>query len=146
MVKRIKNDYEASRRQEKLLSGPMTRQSQRVGAEASKTAQYNALKREVDMQHQMYQTLLVQQRRSEPEQLGAGESDPHRGAKLRRPKPLTSQVPVLNISLGTLLGLVLAGGFVFLSERMDRSIKEPGMSRRMFNAPELGVIPNLAPT
>ena len=26
---------------------------------------------------------------------------------------------------------------------MDRSIKAPGASRRMFNAPELGVIPNL---
>jgi capsular exopolysaccharide synthesis family protein len=38
---------------------------------------------------------------------------------------------------------VLAGAFVFVRERMDRSIKSPGASRRMFNAPELGVIPNL---
>ncbi len=51
--------------------------------------------------------------------------------------------PVLNISFGTLFGVVLAGGIVFLRERMDRSIKAPGASRRMFNAPELGVIPNL---
>ena len=38
---------------------------------------------------------------------------------------------------------MLAGGIVFMKERMDRSIKSPGASRRMFNAPELGVIPNL---
>ena len=48
-------------RQEKLLIGAYDSQSQRVGSEASKTAQYNSLKREVDTQHQMYQTLLVQQ-------------------------------------------------------------------------------------
>jgi capsular exopolysaccharide synthesis family protein len=51
--------------------------------------------------------------------------------------------PVLNISFGTMFGIALAGGLVFLRERMDRSIKAPGASRRLFNAPELGVIPNL---
>ena len=58
--------------------------------------------------------------------------------------PYTPQ-PVLNISFGTMIGLALAGGLVFLRERMDSSIKSPGLSRRMFNAPELGVIPNLTP-
>ena len=51
--------------------------------------------------------------------------------------------PVLNISFGTLFGLVLAGGFISVRERMDSSIKSPGASRRMFNAPDSGVIPNL---
>ncbi len=41
-----------------------------------------------------------------------------------------------------MLGVALAGGLVFLRERMDSSIKSPGFSRRVFNAPELGVIPN----
>jgi capsular exopolysaccharide synthesis family protein len=51
--------------------------------------------------------------------------------------------PVLNISFGGMFFLVLAGAIVFIRERMDSSIKSPGASRRMFNAPELGVIPNL---
>ncbi len=141
-VKRIKNDYEASRSQEKALIGAYDAQSQRVGGEASKTAQYNALKREVDTQHQMYQTLLVQQ-----SQANLSSSVPVNPIRIVEqssvPEEPYKPKPVLNISFGTLFGVVLAGSFVFLRERMDRSIKTPGGSRRMFNAPELGVIPNL---
>jgi polysaccharide biosynthesis transport protein len=141
-VKRIKNDYEASRSQEKLLIGAYDAQSQRVGGEASKTAQYNSLKREVDTQHQMYQTLLVQQ--SEANLSSSVPVNPIRIVEeSARPEEPYKPKPVLNISFGTLFGLVLAGGFIFIRERMDSSIKAPGHSRRMFNAPELGVIPNL---
>jgi polysaccharide biosynthesis transport protein len=141
-VKRIKNDYEASRSQEKLLIGAYDAQSQRVGGEASKTAQYNSLKREVDTQHQMYQTLLVQQ--SEANLSSSVPVNPIRIVEeSARPEEPYKPKPVLNISFGTLFGLVLAGSFIFVRERMDRSIKSPGASRRMFNAPELGVIPNL---
>lgn len=141
-VKRIKNDYEASARQEKLLTNAYDSQSQRVGAESSNTAQYNSLKREVDTQHNMYQTLLVQQ--SEANLNSSVPVNPIRIVEPSTPpeEPYKPK-PVLNISFGTLFGLVLAGGVVFLRERMDRSIKNPGHSRRMFNAPELGVIPNL---
>lgn len=141
-IKRIKNDFEASRNQEKLLSGAYDSQSQRVGSEASKTAQYNSLKREVDTQHQMYQTLLVQQ-----SEANLTSSVPVNPIRIVEPSSVPDEPykpkPALNISLGTLFGLVIAGGIVFLKERMDRSIKTPGASRRMFNAPELGVIPNL---
>ena len=141
-VKRIKNDYDASAKQEKLLSGAYDAQSSRVGSEASKTAQYNALKREVDTQHQMYQTLLVQE--SEANLSSSVPVNPIRIVEASTvPEVPYKPKPALNISLGTLFGLVLAGGIVFLRERMDRSIKSPGASRRMFNAPELGVIPNL---
>jgi succinoglycan biosynthesis transport protein ExoP len=141
-VKRIKNDYEASLRQERLLTGAYDGQSQRVGSEASRTAQYNSLKREVDTQHQMYQTLLVQQ--SEANLSSSVPINPIRIVEASTPpeEPYKPK-PVLNISLGTLFGVVLAGGIAFLRERMDRSIKNPGHSRRLFNAPELGVIPNL---
>jgi len=141
-VTRIKNDYQAAVRQEKLLSGAYNSQSSRVGSQAAETAQYNSLKREVDTQHQMYQTLLVQQSQANlnssvpvsPISIVQESTPP---AEPYKPKP------VLNISFGTLFGLVAAGGIVFLRERMDRSIRVPGISRRLFNAPELGVIPNL---
>jgi polysaccharide biosynthesis transport protein len=142
VVTRIKNDYEAALRQEKLLQAAYASQSGRVGSEAGKSAQYNSLRREADMQRQMYQNLLVQQN-----QTSLSSSVPVNPILIREAAspadvPYTPR-PVLNISFGTLFGAVLAGGLVFLRERMDRSIKSPGMSRRMFNAPELGVIPNL---
>ena len=143
IVQRIKNDYEASLRQEKLLNAAYAGQSHAVGAEAGKLAQLNALKREVDLQRQMYQTLLTQQ--NEVSLTSSVPVNPIRIVE-SAPTPATpyKPVPVLNISLGTILGVAIAAGFAFLRERMDRSIKQPGISRRLFNAPELGVIPNLA--
>jgi polysaccharide biosynthesis transport protein len=143
VVGRIKNDYEATLRRERLLESAYSGQSQRVGAEAGKGAQVNALKREVEMQRGLYQSLLVQE--NQENLLSSVPVNPI----IIRERAQTPDVPytprpILNISFGVMLGAVLAAGVVFLKERLDRSIKTPGMSRRMFNAPELGVIPNLA--
>jgi len=142
VVQRIKNDYDASLRQEKLLTANYTGQSQRVGSEAGKTAQYNSLKREVELQRAMYQGLLVQQ--NEANMSSSVPVNPIRVVEAANPPEFPyAPRPILNISFGTMFGLALAGGLVFLRERLDRSIKSPGASRRLFNAPELGVIPNL---
>lgn len=144
VISRIKNDYEAALRQEHLLSAAYSSQSQRVGSEGGKAAQYGALKREVETWRQMYQTLLMQSNEA-----GLSSSvpiNPIRVVEASSPPELPYKPrPVLNISFGTLLGAVLCVGLVFLRERADRSIRSPGLSRRMFNAPQLGVIPNLGP-
>jgi capsular exopolysaccharide synthesis family protein len=142
VVRRIKNDYDAALRQEKLLAAAYNGQSSRVGAEAGKLAQYTALRREVDTLRQMYQSLLMQ-----ANQAGLSSSVPINPIRIVEPsnppeKPYKPW-PALNISLGTFLGLVLTAGFVFARERLDHSIKSPSMSRRLLNTPELGVIPNL---
>jgi polysaccharide biosynthesis transport protein len=141
VIQRIKNDYEASLRQEKLLTGEYDGESQRVGSEAGKAAQYNNLKREVETQRTMYQTLLGQL--NEANLTSSVPVNPVRVVEAATPPeiPYTPR-PALNISMGGLFGGVLAAGLVFLRERMDRSIKAPGAARRLFNAPELGVIPN----
>jgi succinoglycan biosynthesis transport protein ExoP len=143
VVHRIKNDYEAALRQEKLLTAAYAGQSQRVGSEGSKAAQYNAFKREVETQRSMYQNLLVQQ--NEANMSSSVPINPIRVVEqATTPETPYTPQPVLNISFGTMFGIALAGGLVFLRERMDRSIRSPGASRRLFNAPELGVIPNLS--
>lgn len=142
MIKRIRHDYEASLQHEKLLSKDYAGQSQRVGSEGAKAAQYNALRREVETQRQMYQSLLVQQNQS-----NLSSSVPiipiHVVEQAEVPDLPYKPLPAVNISFGAALGLMFSAGIVFLRERMDRSIKVPGASRRLFNAPELGVIPNL---
>ena len=142
VVKRIKNDYDAALSQEKLLAAAYSGQSRRVGGEAGKAAQYNALKREVETLRQMYQSLLMQSN-----QAGLTSSVPINPIRIIEPSsppelPYKPQ-PALNISFGTMIGLVLTAGLVFLRERLDNSIKSPTMSRRLLNTPELGVIPNL---
>jgi succinoglycan biosynthesis transport protein ExoP len=142
VIKRVKHDYEASLQQERLLSRDYAGQSQRVGSEAAKAATFYALKREVDMQHQMYQTLLLQQ--NQASMSGQAPVKPIRVVEQAiTPDAPYKPRPVLNISFGTIFGLALTAGIIFLRERMDRSIKVPGASRRLLNTPELGVIPNL---
>jgi capsular exopolysaccharide synthesis family protein len=142
VVKRIKNDYDAALREEKLLIGAYEGQSQRVGAQAGKAAQYNALRREVETLRQMYQSLLMQ-----ANQAGLSSSVPINPIRIIEPAsppelPYKPR-PVLNITFGTIFGIALAAGLVFVRERTDHSIKSPGMTRRLLNTPELGVIPNL---
>jgi capsular exopolysaccharide synthesis family protein len=98
----------------------------------------------VETQRGLLQNLLVQQNEA-----NMGSSVPVNPIRVveaaTTPEVPYAPRPVLNISFGTIFGMVLAGALVFLKERMDRSIKAPGASRRLFNAPELGVIPNLGP-
>jgi succinoglycan biosynthesis transport protein ExoP len=142
VTKRIKHDYEASQQEERLLLRDFAGQSQRVGSEAGKAATYNALKRDVETQRQMYQTLLMQQN-----QANLSGSVPVLPMRVVEPATFPDAPykprPILNISFGIIFGLGLTGGIIFLRERMDRSIRLPGASRRLFNAPELGVIPNV---
>lgn len=141
-AQRIKDDYESAKRHEDLLSRNYIGQSQRVGSEAGKVAQVNTLKREVEMLRQVYQSLLMQ-----ANQAGLSSSVPMNPIRVVEPASTPGApykpVPILNISFGTIIGLVLSAGIIALRERADRSIKSPGMTRRLLNTQELGVIPNL---
>jgi|HubBroStandDraft_6_1064221.scaffolds.fasta_scaffold19326_2 succinoglycan biosynthesis transport protein ExoP len=142
VIKRIRHDYEASMEQEKLLARDYSGQSQRVGSEGAKAATLNALRREVDTQRQMYQALLMQQ--SQASQGGSVPINPIRVVEpAEAPDVPYKPRPVLNISFGVMFGLALTVAIIFLRERLDGSIKSPGTSRLLFDAPELGVIPNL---
>jgi polysaccharide biosynthesis transport protein len=142
VLTRVKHDFEASLKQERALASAYAGQSQRVGSEAGKVAQWNSLKREAETQRQTYQSLMAQQN-----QISMSSSVPNSPISIVEratvPEAAYKPQPILNISFGTLFGLALTAGLIFLRERMDRSIKVPGMTRRLFNAPELGVIPNL---
>jgi capsular exopolysaccharide synthesis family protein len=142
VINRIKHDYEASRQQERLLGRDYAGQSQRVGSEAGKASQFNALKRDVETQRQMYQTLLIQQNQTSLS--GSVPVSPIRVIEQAVPPDAPYKPrPVLNISFGIIFGVAFTAGLVFLKERTDRSIKVPGTFRQLFDAPELGVIPNL---
>ena len=144
MLGRIRTDYESAQRREKLLASAYAAQSQRVGSIAGKSAEYNSLKREVDTAQQMYQSLLVQ-----ASQADVNSSLPINPVRLVEPStppalPYKPR-PILNITFGVIAGLFLTGGIVFLGERLDRSVRHPGATRKMFSAPQLGVIPSNLP-
>jgi capsular exopolysaccharide synthesis family protein len=143
IIDRTKNDYQASLRQERLLQGAYAAEAQQVGSEIGKLTEYNNLKHDAETQRQEYQTLLGQL--NEANLSSSVPVNPVRVVEAAVPPavPYTPR-PLLNISFGAMFGMVIASGIAFLRERMDRSIRSPGSSQQLFNAPELGVIPNFA--
>jgi succinoglycan biosynthesis transport protein ExoP len=142
VLKKIQDDYDAAVREEKHRADDYAAKSQRVGSEASQAAQYAELKRSVETLRQQYQALIGQANQAEVS--NASTINPIRIVEPGTSPPVPYKPrPPLNLSLGTLLGVLAACGIVFLRERTDRSIRSPGSMRRWLNTPELGVIPNL---
>jgi capsular exopolysaccharide synthesis family protein len=142
VLKKIHDDYEAAAREERHRADDYSAKSQKVGSETSKSAQYAELKREVETLRTQYQALIGQANQAEVS--NASSINPIRVVEPSSPPPFPYKPrPALNLSFGTLLGLVLGAAIVFLRERTDRSVRSPGSMRRWLNTPELGVIPNL---
>jgi capsular exopolysaccharide synthesis family protein len=143
VLKKIHDDYEAAAREEKHRADDYAAKSQRVGSEASKASQYAEMKREVESLRQQYQSLVGQANQAEV--TSASSINPIRIIDPSTPPQFPYKPrPLLNLSFGTLLGVLAACGIVYLRERNDRSVRSPGSMRRWLNTPELGVIPNLA--
>jgi succinoglycan biosynthesis transport protein ExoP len=143
VLQRIRNDYDAALRREKLLSAEYTRQAGQVSSQATKAAQYSALRREAEMAQQTYTAMLLQANESNI----AGSVPQSSIRQVDAATPATEPYkprPALNIGFGTVAGLFLSIGVAFLWEKMDRSVRSPGHSRTLLNVPELGVIPSMA--
>ncbi len=142
VLERIKNDYDAALRRERLLSAEYTKQAGQVSSEATKGAQYGALRREVEMAQQSYTAMLLQANES-----SIASSSPMSSIRLVDPASPPAEPykprPALNIGFGTLTGLLLSVGIAFLWEKSDKSVRTPGHSRSLLNVPELGVIPSI---
>ena len=141
IVRRIRNDFQTAQRREKLLAASYASQARLVSEQADKVTHYNILKREVDTNRQLYDSML--QRVKE-----AGIASALRASNVRVVDP--AQPPkgpykpdlTMNTALGLLTGLFLGVVFVIARERIDRSIQAPGDSPLYLHLPELGIIPS----
>jgi len=140
VVERIRNEYEAARRREELLAADYANQARLVSEQANKAIQYNIYKREVDTNRQLYDNLLQKVKE-------AGVASAIRASNIRvidpAKPPRRPHRPnhALNAALGMLAGLLGRVAFVFVGERADRTIRQPGDSHHHLHLPELGVIP-----
>ncbi len=139
-VARIRNEYEEAQRREKLLEADYSNEARLISEQADSVAHYNILKREVDTNRELYDNML--QRVKE-----AGIAAALRASNIRVVDPASPPgspyKPSMkhNAALGMLFGLCAGIAIVFLRERTDRSIQEPGETESYINLPELGVIP-----
>ncbi len=136
----MENEYEAANRREKLLVDRFKQQLNTVSSESAKSIQYNLMKREVDTNRELYQSLMHRVKE-------AGVTSAIRANASRVVDP--AQVPMapykpnalLNAGIGLFLGLFLGVAVAFGRERTDRTVKVPGELHFHLRVPELGVIP-----
>ena len=141
VVSRIKNDYEAADRRERLTSVEYNAQVKLVNDQSSRAVHYDILKREADSNHEIYEAMS--QKVKEAAIASAMRSSNYRVVDAAIPprspyKPDTSYSSLVGCMAGLGLGVV----FVLLRERADHSMQQPGDSVRYVNLPELGVIPS----
>jgi polysaccharide biosynthesis transport protein len=141
IVGRIKNDYEAADRRERLLADEYGGQLKLVNDQAGKTIHYDILKREADTNRQIYEAML--QRVKEAGIASALRASNYRVVDPAKPPrdPYKPNLPQ-SATVGSLGGLVVGILFVLVRERADRSLQQPGDAPRYLSIPELGVIPS----
>ena len=141
ILTRIKNDFTESSRRENLLLAAYNTQAREVTGQDEKAIQYNILKRDVDSNRQLYDTMLQQMKQ-------ASIASAMRASNVRVVDPATlPDSPVspnfkLNAALGLLAGLVISIAAVTIRERADRTFQQPGDIKLWADITELGVIPS----
>ncbi len=135
----VQNSQTARRKQ--LLSQAYQQQLGVVSDQSVKEVRYNILKKDVDANRDIYQSML--QRVKQASIVAALKSSDVRVDSPATPgtSPYRPSLP-LNLALGLLLGIVFAGCYILLRERNDASLRAPGQSVKHLNVPELAVIPS----
>jgi succinoglycan biosynthesis transport protein ExoP len=141
IIKRLGVQNSETTRRKQLLGAAYQQQLGVVSDQSAKEVRYNILKKEVDANRDIYQSML--QRVKEAGIVAALKSSdvrvvsPAQAAK----GPYMPNL-MLNLALGLLLGLVFSTCYILLSERNDASLRSPGQSVKHLNVPELAVIPS----
>ena len=137
----IANEYFAAMRRETLVAQAFKEQEKQANIVATRSVQYNILKREVDTNKQLYEGLLLRLKE-------AGVSAGMKASNIRvvdsavlptspvKPKMLS------NLALALILGLGFGISLVFLQERLDNSLKSVDDIEQFLRVPALALIPS----
>jgi polysaccharide biosynthesis transport protein len=137
----IRSDYEGAVGRENLLKTAYDSQVAVVLDQGDKSIQYNTLKRDVDTNRQLYESMLQQVK-------AASVASAMRASNIRIVDP--AKVPTepyspnfkINTGLGGIAGFVFGTVFVLVRKNTDRTLKQPGEVQGFTQISELGVIPS----
>lgn len=143
LVSRLLNDYEAARRREDLVANSTQQQRQLVSGKISKTLRYATLKREVEVNRGIYESML---RRAKEAEIFAAL---HPGGvrvvdRADVPEKPFSPVRERNAALGGLAGVLIAAVAFIARRSSGNHLWEPGEASALLSLPELGAIPKRA--
>jgi len=136
----LRADYEAARKQEALLEDALEQQKKVVTDLNQRAIDYKILKREVDTNRSIYQSLL--QRLKEVE---VTEGIKASNIQVLDPAEVPSHPfrprPLLNLTLAMLIGVLGGVGLAFFQEHLDNTLKTPRSNGRTAEIqPELIVV------
>ncbi|MFT4112061.1 GumC family protein [Silvibacterium sp.] len=140
-IQHLQSEYAAARHHEDLLARAYREQESNVSSDLQKGSQVNLLRREVDSEQQLYQTLL--QKAKEAGFASALQASTIRVVDDARP-PRFAFYP-RRISSGTtcfILGALLGIAIAFFRDRNTTVVREPGEIKKFLHMEELGVIPS----
>jgi capsular exopolysaccharide synthesis family protein len=134
----VVDDYQASLAREKFLAQAVEDQKREVNDIASKTIQYNILKREVDTNKALYDGLL---QRMKEAQVSAGltASNIRVVDAAEVPRFPKSRV-LLSLALALIVGTALGLGLAFFQEYLDNTLKTPEEVENLLRLPSLGLV------
>jgi succinoglycan biosynthesis transport protein ExoP len=140
IIKRLGVQDAATIRRKQLLGAAYQQQLGVVSDQSAKEVRYNILKKEVDANRDIYQSML--QRVKQAGIIAALKSSDVRVVSPAQPA-MQPYMPnwALSLPLGLLFGMVFSTCYILVSERNDASLRSPGQSVRHLNVPELAVIP-----
>ncbi len=138
---KLQNEFDAAKHREDLLTIAYRSQQGQVSSDLQKSAGVSLLRREVESEQQLYQTLL--QRAKEA---GFAAAIPTSTIRVVDPA-MTPHMPALprrdsEAVMGLVLGCILGTIIAFFKDRSSVLLRMPGDSERFLNTGELGVIPS----
>jgi len=140
ILERIRGDYEAAKTRERLLTSEYERQATVVDGLSGKSVKYNILKREVETNRQLYESMLQKVKE-------ANLAAAMRASAIRIVEP--ADIPSFpykpdlrrGAALGLVFGLFAGVGVALIRERLDRCIQGPEDLHHYLDVPELGIVP-----
>jgi succinoglycan biosynthesis transport protein ExoP len=140
ILERIRNEYDESRRRESMFVDEYHQKLGEATSGAQKAIRYAMLKREVDANSALYQSVL--QRANELDLLSAIRASNIRVFDQAIPaKTPNTPKPGRDLAFGMMGGLLIGFAVVFLKDQTRRHVNEPGEVEAVLSLPELGVIP-----
>jgi len=139
-IEKIHNEYLTALSRKNLLGVALAKENANVSALSQRMIEHNILKRDFEINQQLYESLLQRLRDST---LAATLQ----ARNVHVIDPATPPVHPIrpnrqrNIAAGLLVGLILGVTLAFLQEALDSSVRTTEEAERLINAPALAAIP-----
>jgi polysaccharide biosynthesis transport protein len=140
IIERVRGQYLAAQQQEGMLRDQFEKQKQQANKLNENAIEYSLLKRDVDVNRQLYEGLLEKLKE-------AGVTAGLRSTNIRLvnmartpTSPTEPNIP-RNLAFALVLGLTAGIGLAFLLENMDNTVRTTEQAQIISGVPALGMIP-----